>query len=301
MRTVWRAEGGQRAVTAPVSLIVSAFAPVTDVRRTLTPQLDTAVADSVLLFIDLAGGRQRLGGSALAQSFGQFGGAAADLDDPRRLAGFFEAQRELRRRGRLLAYHDRSDGGLFATLVEMAFAGRAGLDIELPADAGVLSFLFNEEPGAVVQVRQRDLAEVRQVLGEHGLDGPVVIAHVTNHRSISIAQGGRTLYRASRTRLHRCWSELTYRMQSLRDDPGCAREAYDALQDEADPGLHASLSFPFPDRENRRPRGRPPEDRGPPRAGRQWSPGDGGGLPLRGIRQLRCTHDGPVCRPRGVG
>ena len=258
MRTVWQAEGEQRAVTAPVSLIVSAFAPVADVRRTLTPQLDTAAADSVLLFIDLAGGRQRLGGSALAQSFGRFGGAAADLDDPRRLAGFFDAQRELRRRGRLLAYHDRSDGGLFTTLVEMAFAGRAGLDIELPADCDPMNFLFNEEPGVAVQIRRRDLTEVRAVLGEQGLGAPVTIARVATHRDIAITQGGRTLYRAARTGLHRCWSELTYRMQSLRDDPECALEAYDALQDEDDPGLNVSLSFPHADRKDRRPRDRRP-------------------------------------------
>ena len=258
MRTVWQAEGEQRAVTAPVSLIVSAFAPVADVRRTLTPQLDTAAADSVLLFIDLAGGRQRLGGSVLAQSFGRFGGAAADLDDPRRLAGFFDAQRELRRRGRLLAYHDRSDGGLFTTLVEMAFAGRAGLDIELPAGCDPMNFLFNEEPGVAVQIRRRDLTEVRVVLGEHGLGAPVTIARVATHRDIAITQGGRTLYRAARTGLHRCWSELTYRMQSLRDDPECALEAYDALQDEDDPGLNVSLSFAHADRKDRRPRDRRP-------------------------------------------
>ncbi len=258
MRTVWHAEGEQHAVTAPVSLIVSAFAPVADVRRTLTPQLDTAVPDSVLLFIDLVGGRQRMGGSALAQSFGRFGGAAADLDDPRRLSGFFEAQRELRRRDRLLAYHDRSDGGLFATLVEMVFAGRAGLDIELPADADVLGFLFNEEPGVVVQVRERDLAEVRAVLGEHGLGESVVVARVASHRAIAVTQAGRTLYRSSRTRLHRCWSEMTFRMQRLRDDPECALEAYEALRDEADPGLNVSLSFPLADRVKRPPRDRRP-------------------------------------------
>ena len=256
MRTVWQADREQHAVTAPVSLIVSAFAPVADVRRTLTPQLDTGVPDSVLLFIDLAGGRQRMGGSALAQSFGRFGGAAADLDDAQRLIGFFKAQRELRRCDRLLAYHDRSDGGLFATLVEMAFAGRAGLDIELPADADALSFLFNEEPGAVVQIRQRDLAEARTVLGAHGLGEPMIIARVTTHRDIAVTRGGRTLYRESRTRLHRCWSELTYRMQRLRDDPECAREAYDALQDEDDPGLNVSLSFAHADRKHRQPRDR---------------------------------------------
>ena len=258
MRTEWQAEDEVRAVTAPVSLIVSAFAPVTDVRRTLTPQLNTSVGDTLLIFIDLSGGRQRLGGSALAQCFGQFGGPAADLEDPRLLTGFFEAQRELRRRNRLLAYHDRSDGGLIAALVEMAFAGRTGLDVELPAGVDALGYLFNEEPGVVAQIRDRDRAAVQAVLGEHGLSESRVIARVAAHGDISVEQGGKTLFRASRTRLHQCWSELTHRMQRLRDDPECALEAYDALQDEKDPGLNVRLSFPLTDSE-RRPRNRRPK------------------------------------------
>ena len=253
MRTEWQIEDGDRAVTAPVSLIVSAFAPVADVRRTLTPQLDTTEADSLLLLIDLSGGRQRLGGSALAMSFGRFGGPAADVDDPKRLAGFFEAQRELRQRGLLLAYHDRSDGGLFATLAEMAFAGRAGLDIELPSDAEALRYLFNEEPGVVVQIGRRDLAEVQAELTEHGLGETAVVARLAVHSDIVVAQGGETLYRSGRTELHRIWSEMTFRMQRLRDDPECAQEAYDALNDEDDPGLNAVLSFPLVDREDRPP------------------------------------------------
>ena len=253
MRTEWQVDDENRAVAAPVSLIVSAFAPVKDVRRTLTPQLDTIEADSLLLLVDLSGGRQRLGGSALAMSFGRFGGAAADVDDPGRLTGFFEAQRALRRRGLLLAYHDRSDGGLFAALAEMAFAGRAGLDVELPADADALAYLFNEEPGVVVQTRRRDLAEVQAELAGHGLGEAAVAARVAAHSDIVVTQGGKTLYRSERTELHRCWSEMTYRMQSLRDNPECAQEAYDALNDEDDPGLNAVLSFPLVDREDRPP------------------------------------------------
>ena len=253
MRTEWQAAGEDRAVTAPVSLIVSAFAPVTDVRRTLTPQLDTTEADCLLLLIDLSGGRQRLGGSALAMSFGRFGGPAADLDEPKRLTGFFEAQRALRRRDLLLAYHDRSDGGLFATLAEMAFAGRAGLEIELPADADALGYLFSEEPGVVVQIRRRDLPCVQAELADHGLDTAAVVARVAGHSDFVVAQGGETLYRSARTALHRRWSEMTYRMQRLRDNPDCAQEAYDALDDEDDPGLNAVLSFPLVDRKEQRP------------------------------------------------
>ncbi len=258
MRTEWQVDGEHRSVTAPVSLIVSAFAPVKDVRRTLTPQLDTSEGDSALLLIDLSGGRQRMGGSALALAFDRFGGPAADLDDPKRLTAFFKAQRALRRRGLLLAYHDRSDGGMFATLAEMAFAGRAGLDIELPADADALEYLFNEEPGVVVQVRRRDLAGVQASLVEQGLGEAAVVAHLATHRDVAVAQGGETLYRASRTELHRRWSEMTYRMQRLRDNPECAREAYDALNDEDDPGLNAVLSFPLVDHHDRPPRDRRP-------------------------------------------
>ena len=253
MRTEWQVEDEDRAVTAPVSLIVSAFAPVTDVRRTLTPQLATAEADTLLLLIDLSGGRQRLGGSALAMSFGRFGGPAADVDDPGRLTVFFEAQRAMRQRGLLLAYHDRSDGGLFATLAEMAFAGRAGLDIELPVNVDALAYLFNEEPGVVVQIRRRDLTEVQAELAGHGLGAAAVAACLAAHSDIVVRQGGETLYRSGRTELHRIWSEMTYRMQRLRDNPECAQEAYDALNDEDDPGLNAVLSFPLVDREERPP------------------------------------------------
>ncbi len=258
MRTVWREDAEARAVTAPVSLIVSGFAPVEDVRRTLTPQLETATLDTVLLLIDLSGGRQRLGGSAVAQCFGRFGGPAADVDDAQRLVGFFGAQRALRERDLLLAYHDRSDGGLFATLVEMAFAGRAGLDIVVDRDeVNPLAYFFNEELGVVVQIRHEDLPAVQEVLGAHGMGEARVVAHVASHNDISIERDGDTFFRAPRTRLHRSWSELTYRMQSLRDDPVCAREAYDALLDEGDPGLNASLSFPLTDSESVRSERRP--------------------------------------------
>ena len=259
MRTEWEAQGVDRAVTAPVSVIVSAFAPVKDVRRTLTPQLETADDDSLLLLIDLADGRQRMGGSALALSYQRFGGPAADLDEPKRLTAFFEAQRTLRGRRLLLAYHDRSDGGLFATLVEMAFAGRAGLDIDLPADADALEYLFNEEPGVVVQIRRGDLAEVQAELVDRGLGECAVVARVATHREIAVAQGGETLYRSSRTELNRRWSEMTYRMQRLRDNPECAQEAYDALNDEDDPGLNAVLGFALADHEDRRPPNRRPK------------------------------------------
>ncbi|HUQ52762.1 MAG TPA: phosphoribosylformylglycinamidine synthase, partial [Gammaproteobacteria bacterium] len=245
MRTVWQDGGRERAVTAPVSLIVSAFAPVVDIRRTLTPELDRDV-DSVLVFVDLVGGAQRLGGSSLAQTFGQFGGAAPDVDDQQRLVRWFAAQRALRAADLLLAYHDRSDGGLFTTLVEMAFAANVGLDVEL--DGGVadaIAYLFNEELGAVIQVPSAQLSRVEQVLAEAQLEHRT-IARIARHDDVVVRRAATELYRAPRVELRRKWSELTYRMQALRDDPQCAREAFDAVLDAKDPGLNAKLTFPLP-------------------------------------------------------
>jgi phosphoribosylformylglycinamidine synthase len=247
MRTVWREDGQEQAVTAPVSLIVSAFAPVEDIRRTLTPELRTDVGETVLLLLDLSGGEQRLGGSALAQSFGEFGGPAPDLDDPQRVLNFFRAQRALRERDLLLAYHDRADGGLFVTLAEMAFAARAGLDIEIPAAMDdPLGYLFAEELGAVVQVKAVDLEKALHVLREHGMDDCSIVARVTDHDDVVVRQAGEQLFAAPRARLHRSWSELTFRMQRLRDDPDCAQEAYDTILEKDDPGLNASLTFSPP-------------------------------------------------------
>ncbi|MEO8466028.1 MAG: phosphoribosylformylglycinamidine synthase [Gammaproteobacteria bacterium] len=245
MRTVWNEGGKERAVTAPVSLIVSAFAPVRDIRRTLTPELKPE-SGSALVLIDLANGAQRLGGSCLAQAYGQYGGAPPDLDDPQRLIAFFAAQRELREAGLLLAYHDRSDGGVFATLVEMAFAAHGGLDIELPAAAtDAVAYLFAEELGVVVQVRDADLPAVQRVLAAHDLSHTVV-ARVAAHDDVVVRRSGADLFRASRVDLQRQWSQLTYRMQALRDDPDCAREAYESALDPADPGLNAKLTFALP-------------------------------------------------------
>ena len=244
MRTVWEDEGQERAVTAPVSLIVSAFAPVRDVRQTLTPELARGV-DSVLLAIDLARGQQRLGGSCLAQAFGEYGGAPPDLDDPRALKRWFAAQRALREAGLLLAYHDRSDGGLFVTLLEMAIAARVGLTIDVPAEStDPVAYLLNEELGAVVQVRRTDLQRVAKLLASHGVEHSTVAAPTTM-QDIVIRHGERTAFSAARVDLQRTWSELTYRMQALRDDPVCAREAFESSLREDDPGLNVHLTFPL--------------------------------------------------------
>jgi len=246
MRTVWQAEDGrERAVTAPVSLIVSSFAPVGDVRRTLTPELDRE-GETVLVFVDLAGGAQRLGGSALAQTFGQFGGAPPDVDDPQRIVRWFAVQREMRAAGLVLAYHDRSDGGLFTALVEMAFAANVGLDVDVEVGASDgLAYLFNEELGAVIQVPAADYERVAALLAAQRLPHHA-IARIAKHDDVVVRRGDTELYRAPRVELRRKWSELTYRMQALRDDPQCAREAYDAVLDGSDPGLSAKLTFALP-------------------------------------------------------
>ena len=245
MRTAWYDNGRERAVTSPVSLIVSAFAPVADIRRTLTPQLARDV-ESVLVFVDLAGGAERLGGSCLAQTFGQYGGAPPDVDDPQLLQRWFAVQRELRAAGLVLAYHDRSDGGLFSTLVEMAFAGNVGLDVELPDSAAdALAYLFNEELGVVIQVPAAGLERVAELLAAEKLPHHA-IARIAPHADVAVRRAGAELYRAPRVELRRKWSELSFRLQALRDDPECAREAFDAVLNAEDPGLNAKLAFPLP-------------------------------------------------------
>ncbi|HWB29934.1 MAG TPA: phosphoribosylformylglycinamidine synthase [Vicinamibacterales bacterium] len=247
MHTAWTAEGAgnhERSVTAPLSLIVSAFAPVPDVRLAVTPQVRPEI-DARLLLIDLGAGRNRLGGSALALAWNQVGDAVPDLDDPRRLAAFFDVIQSCLADGWLVAYHDRSDGGLFATLAEMAFAGHAGLDVDISAlDADPLAALFSEELGAVVQVRTTDLPAIVQRLQQAGLgDVTHVIGRAIPGDTIRITRDGTEIYRASRVDLHRAWAELSFTMQSLRDNPECARQEYDGLLDADAPGLSASLTY----------------------------------------------------------
>jgi phosphoribosylformylglycinamidine synthase len=247
MKTAWSENGSRHEVVAPLSLIVSAFAPVADVRGTLTPQLRTDRGDTVLLLADLGGGRCRMGGSALAQVYAQTGNAPPDVE-PETLKGFFAAVQKLGRDERILAYHDRSDGGLFVTACEMAFAGRAGLALRLddamPAGREPLEFLFNEELGALLQVKRSDLPEVRKAFADAGLERHLhVLGAVDTGDTIRIAAGGTQVLAERRRDLHRAWSETTWRLQALRDNPECARQEYDRLLDDADPGLTATLTF----------------------------------------------------------
>jgi phosphoribosylformylglycinamidine synthase len=245
MRTVWNGSNGTpHRQTAPLSLVVSAFAPVADVRRTVTPDLKRA--KSRLLLLDLGAGRNRLGGSALAQVFNQVGDRAPDLDDPALFARFFAAVQELVAKRLLLAYHDRSDGGLIVTLAEMAFGGRLGIEASV---AGLgpdpMAALFAEELGAIIQVATRHLPRVRETLTRHGLDAIVHdLGAPAEDGALTIRDAeGRALLHETVTALNRAWSELTCRMQALRDNPECANQEFDNLLDGTDPGLSFRLAY----------------------------------------------------------
>ncbi|MGB5337608.1 MAG: phosphoribosylformylglycinamidine synthase, partial [Gammaproteobacteria bacterium] len=245
MKSVWQADGEDRAVTAPLSLIISAFAPVSDARRTLTPQLRTDTGESVLLLIDLGQGRNRLGGSALAQVYKSIGATPPDLDDPALLQAFFTAIQQLNEQGLLLAYHDRSDGGLLACLCEMAFAGHSGVTVHIDGlGDDPVAALFAEELGAVLQVRESGMDSVLAVLRENGLED---VAHALGHLNaadrIEITLRENSLLSEARIDLQRAWSETTYHMQALRDNPDCAREEYDGVLDVDDRGIRPVVSF----------------------------------------------------------
>ncbi|MBL8269773.1 phosphoribosylformylglycinamidine synthase, partial [Steroidobacter sp.] len=244
MKTSWQGEQGSRRMVAPLSLIVSAFAPVRDAARTLTPQLRPEI-DSSLVLIDLGAGRDRLGGSCLAQVFGKLGSEAPDCEDPKALANFFAAIVELRAAGAIVAYHDRSDGGLFATLAEMAFAGHCGVDIDLGAEVrDANAALFSEELGAVLQVRAADVKSALSVLDRHGLATVSrVIGKVTKDDRVRIRSGGEALLEETRTNLHRAWSETSFRLTQLRDNPQGAHQQFDTVTDPNNPGLNVKLSF----------------------------------------------------------
>ena len=253
MRTAWDDAGEKKQVVSPLSLIVSAFTPVADVRATLTPELarnaDNA-GDTDLLLIDLGAGQNRLGGSALAQVFNATGEVAPDLDDPKRLVAFFNAVQRLAGEGRVLAYHDRADGGLFATVAEMGFAAHCGVTLDLAslcpsaAPQDVLAALFNEELGAVLQIRRADRTPVMNVLRELGLgDCAHFIGTPNRSDELRIEGATGTLFCETRIELQRAWSETSYRMQALRDNPECAQQEYDRILDAADPGLSCAPSF----------------------------------------------------------
>ena len=243
MSVAWTQAGREKRVTAPVSLNVTAFAPVADIRKTLTPRLQRS-ADTSLLLIDLGMGKNRLGGSVLSQVTRQSGLTTPDLDDPTLLAACFHAVQLLNETGYLLAYHDRSDGGVFATLCEMAFAGRCGMDIDT-GSSNLQAFLFNEEPGIVLQVRSEHAQKVLDTLLQSGLPETCLlpVARPNGDNQVRIRHRDREVYSAGIDHLHRLWSLTTYHMQSLRDNPACAAEEFEVIQDLSDPGLCSIPGF----------------------------------------------------------
>jgi phosphoribosylformylglycinamidine synthase len=245
MRTSWRDGGAERSVVAPVSLIVSAFAPVDDARCTLTPSLSTKDGPTALWLIDLGAGRNRLGGSALAQVYGELGAEPPDLDDSQQLVHLAAALAELRQAGLLLAYHDRSDGGLLVTLLEMAFAGHCGLDIRLPERSGSpAAQLFAEELGVVLQIRNADESRAQEILARHELaELATRVGAPLQELRVRLHVGSDRMLDESWIDLRAAWSETSWRMRRLRDDPQCADEEYAAQTAAADPGLDVALSF----------------------------------------------------------
>jgi len=244
MRAVWEdSQSREHQIVAPMSLVISAFAPVDDIRRIATPDLKKE-PDTCLTLVDLGHGRSWLGGSVLAQVYNQLGDPCPDAD-PQEVRWLYEAVQELLDEDLILAYHDRSDGGLFTTVAEMAFGGRTGADLEI-ADLGAdpLAVLFAEEIGVVIQHRSGDEERVRAVLEKRGLgDLTRAVGRPTDSGQLRISQDGETIFAESVPSLHSAWSELTYQMQVHRDNPECARQEFDAIADADDPGMNFAVTF----------------------------------------------------------
>ncbi len=248
MKTQWRDEGTDKSVTSPLSLVVTGFAPVSDIRKTLTPQLRMDKGETDLILIDLGRGQNRLGASILTQVYGKLGSQAPDVDDAEDLKAFFAVIQGLNADGHILAYHDRSDGGLLVTALEMAFAGHCGLNLFLDALADdsteLAAVLFNEELGAVIQVHQDATPEVLAQFSAAGLgDCVAVIGQPVNSDAVAIGFNGQPVFAGQRRLLQRQWSETSYRIQRLRDNAQCADQEFDALLEEDNPGLSVKLGF----------------------------------------------------------
>ncbi|MDZ4300779.1 MAG: phosphoribosylformylglycinamidine synthase, partial [Pseudomonas sp.] len=248
MKTRWQEEGVDKSVTSPLSLVITGFAPVTDVRQTLTPQLRMDKGTTDLILIDLGRGQNRMGASILAQTHGKLGKQAPDVDDAEDLKAFFAVIQGLNADGHLLAYHDRSDGGLLTSVVEMAFAGHCGLSLNLDGlaetSADIAAILFNEELGAVIQVRQDATPDVLAQFSAAGLgDCVAVVGQPINNGVINIVFNGDTVFEGQRRLLQRQWAETSYQIQRLRDNVACAEQEFDVILEEDNPGLSTKLSF----------------------------------------------------------
>jgi phosphoribosylformylglycinamidine synthase len=284
MSTAWkdRDTGESKRITAPTSLIISAFAAVSDIRLSLTPQLQydsdlnaesevgavapngpsdsepsasetadhspltahSAIGSTVLLLIDLGRSKNRLGGSILAQVVSQTGEAPPDVDNPADLKNFWKVIQLLGRNKKILAYHDRSDGGLLATVVEMAFAGHVGVDLEIPHLHDPFSALFNEELGAVIQIREDDFDDVYLALRENGLKSCVSrIGTLNPHYALRVKQSGKEIFNENLSSLRAIWSDVTRRIAAMRDNPACAESEFQLKLDRTDPGISPKITF----------------------------------------------------------
>lgn len=258
MKMKWNDNGETKEVTAPISLVVTAFTVVEDISKTWTPQLQrkSKVGKSRLIFVDLAEGSKALGGSALAQVYNQVGDEAPTVRSVDVLKAFFKALPELRKNNLVLAYHDKSDGGLFTTIVEMAFAGRTGVYVELDSYARSSEFsatvaaLFNEELGAVFQVREGDVQKFTDILTSAGVPSNVVlnVGEVVDSKNqdIVFANGGERVIESTRAELQKLWAATSHKMQRIRDNPSCADEEYAAISNDEDVGLNYELTFNYP-------------------------------------------------------
>ena len=246
MRTAWQSDGQDKSVTSPLSLIITAFSPVLDVRKTLTPQLRTDCGDTALLLIDVNKGSERLGGSILAQVYSEFGCSIPDVDDSNALLGFFNAMQSSIEDDDILAYHDRSDGGLLATLAEMSFAGHVGITVDINrgihgSKSTAFSALFNEELGAVIQVRADRVSAMVKRFSHAGVN-IVELGGLNSADTVDINYHGESIFHDSRANLQSAWSETSFQVASLRDNADCVRQEFERLQ-VADQGLSANLTF----------------------------------------------------------
>ena len=246
MRTAWQSDGQDKSVTSPLSLIITAFSPVLDVRKTLTPQLRTDCGDTALLLMDVNKGAERLGGSILAQVYSEFGCSIPDVDDSNALLGFFNAMQSSIEDDDILAYHDRSDGGLLATLAEMSFAGHVGITVDINrgihgSKSTAFSALFNEELGAVIQVRADRVSAMVKRFSHAGVN-IVELGGLNSADTVDINYHGESIFHDSRANLQSAWSETSFQVASLRDNADCVRQEFERLQ-VADQGLSANLTF----------------------------------------------------------
>lgn len=255
MKAVWKDQGQTKSVTAPVSVAISAFTVVDDITRTWTPQLRRVedVGETILMFVDLAEGRKAMGGSALAQSLGAIGNEAPDMKNFDLITDYFDALSQLHQSGVVLAYHDRSDGGLVTTIAEMMFAGRCGVDIMMDGisktnnDADMIEALFNEELGAVFQVRASDEINFKRCFATCGPPPGLIrkfgVVKPTSKQTLTIRHGATAFANLDRAEMQQWWSTTSYQLQRLRDNPACADSEYKAIADSADPGLSYKLTY----------------------------------------------------------